>query len=112
MTVTDYYKALLTAEAWDELRLSTPANRAQLTSDSANKTFEKAFESGYFHFSHHGQANDTSPIQNVYAWAYWLRGTAIACHLNQELTDRMTPIYFSHLEVFLRKQFLPTSIRT
>jgi len=95
--VTDYYKTLLTGEAWEELRHSTPANRAQLSSASANKTFENAFEGGYFHFSHYGQANDTSPMQNTDAWAYWLRGTAIACQLNQELTDRMTPIHFPHL---------------
>ena len=97
VSVTDYYKALLTDEAWEELRHSTPANRAQLSSASANRTFEDAFRGGYFHFSHYGQANDTSPMQNTYAWAYWLRGTAIACQLNQELTDRMAPIYFPHL---------------
>jgi len=97
VTVTDYYKALLTDEAWEELRYSIPANRAQLSTASANKTFEDAFKGGYFHFSHYGQANDTSPMQNAYAWAYWLRGTAIACQLNQELTDRMTPVCFPHL---------------
>ena len=97
VTVTDYYKALLTEEAWEELRHFTPANHAQLTAASANKTFEDAFKGGYFHFSHYGQANDTSPMTNTYAWAYWLRGTAIACQLNQELTDRMTPIHFPHL---------------
>jgi hypothetical protein len=32
---------------------------------------------------------------DTYAWALWLRGTAVVCQLNQELTDRMTPIYFS-----------------
>jgi hypothetical protein len=37
VTITDYYKALLTDEAWEELRHSTPANRAQLGSDSAKK---------------------------------------------------------------------------
>ena len=36
-------------------------------------------------------------MQNTDAWAYWLRGTAIACRLNQELTDRMIPIHFPHL---------------
>jgi len=94
VTVTDYYKALLTDEAWEELRQSIPANRTQLSDASANTTFEDAFKGGYFHFSHYGQANDISPMQNSHAWAYWLRGTAIACQLNQELTDRMTPIYF------------------
>jgi len=97
VTVTDYYRALLTDEAWEELRHSTPANRAHLSSASANKTFEDAFKGGYFHFSHYGQANDASPMQNTDAWAYWLRGTAIACRLNQELTDRMIPIHFPHL---------------
>ena len=58
VTVTDYYKALLTDEAWEELRHSTPANGAQLSSASANKTFADVFKSGYFHFSHYGQAND------------------------------------------------------
>jgi len=33
-------------------------------------------------------------MQSSHAWAYWLRGTAIACQLNQELTDRVSPIYF------------------
>ena len=95
--VTDYYKALLTDNAWEELRQSIPANRAWLSDASANRTFEDTFKDGYFHFSHYGQANDTSPMQNTYAWAYWLRGTAVACQLNQELTDRMTPVYFPHL---------------
>jgi hypothetical protein len=30
-----------------------------------------------------------------FAWATWLQGTAIVCQPNQELTDRMVPIYFS-----------------
>lgn len=94
VTVTDYYKALLTKDAWEELRHTLPANYVQLDTAVAEITFEKAFEKGYFHFSHYGQANDISPLQSQYAWAYWLRGTAIACQLNQELTDRMTPIYF------------------
>ncbi len=87
MTVTDYCKALLTDEAWEELRHSTPANHVQLSSAPANKTFEDTFKSGYFHSSHYGQANDISP----------LHGTVIACQLNQELTDRMAPIHFPHL---------------
>jgi len=95
VTVADYYKALLTSDAWDILRLSTPANRARLSGDSATRTFESAFEGAYFHFSHYGKANDSSPMCDTYAWALWLRGTAVACQLNQELTDRMAPIYFS-----------------
>jgi hypothetical protein len=92
--VADYYKALLTNEAWELLRHSTPANRARLNADSAKKTFEDAFKDAYFHFSHYGRANDSSPMRDTYAWAIWLRGTGIVCQLNQELTDRMTPIYF------------------
>lgn len=92
--VTDYYKALLTDEAWDVLRQSVPANGARLDGNSATKTFEDAFQDAYFHFSHYAKANDTSPMEDRYAWALWLRGTAV-CQLNQELADRMTPIYFS-----------------
>ena len=44
--------------------------------------------------SHCGQAKDISPMQSSHTWAYWLRGTAIACQLNQELRDRMTLIHF------------------
>lgn len=94
IAVTDYYKALLTDDAWEQLRQSIPANRASLSAMSAGKTFEDAFENAYFHFSHYGQANDASPIRDTCAWAYWLRGTAIVCQLNQELTDRMIPMYF------------------
>lgn len=94
IAVTDYYKALLTDEAWEQLRRSIPANRANLSAMSAGKTFEDAFKDAYFHFSHYGQANDASPIRDTCAWAYWLRGTAIVCQLNQELTDRMIPMYF------------------
>ena len=92
--VTDYYKALLTEDAWDILRQSVPANRARLSDDSATRTFEDAFKNAYFHFSHYGKANDSSPMCDMYAWALWLRGTAVAC---QELGDRMAPIYFSKL---------------
>ena len=97
VTVADYYKALLTNDAWETLRQSTPANRARLSNDSATKSFEDAFKDAYFHFSHYGKANDPSPICDTYAWGLWLRGTAVACQLNQELTDRMAPIYFSSL---------------
>jgi hypothetical protein len=96
--VSAYYRALLTDEAWDELRKSVPANRAQLCKDSGNKTFESAFANAYLHFSHYGKANDNTPIQDRYAWALWLRGTAILCQLNQELTDRALPIFFSEQE--------------
>jgi hypothetical protein len=97
VTVADYYKALLTKDAWETLRRSIPANRARLSVDSATTTFEDAFKDAYFHFSHYGKANDSSPMCDTYAWALWLRGTAVACQLNQELTDRMAPIYFSGL---------------
>jgi hypothetical protein len=95
VTVADYYKALLTDEAWQTLSQSTPANCARLSGDSATKTFEEAFVNAYFHFSHFGMANDAAPMRDDYAWAIWLRGTAIVCQLNQELSDRMAPIYFS-----------------
>jgi hypothetical protein len=95
--VTAYYKALLTDEAWDTLRQSTPANRAQLSEDSATRTFEHAFSDAYFHFSHYARANDSSPMCDKYAWANWLRGSAVICQLSQELSDRMTPIYFPSL---------------
>ena len=96
VTVADYYKALLTDESWEALRKSTPANRAQLTKISAMTTFEDAFKNAYFHFSHYAKANDSSPMCETYAWANWLRGTAVVCQLNQELSDRMMPIYFSN----------------
>lgn len=95
--VTDYYKALLTDTAWNTLCKSKPANRSELSHNSGNKTFEQAFQNAYFHFSHYGKANDSSPMQDIYAWALWLRGTAITCQLNQKLTDRMYPIYFPEL---------------
>ena len=93
--VADYYKALLTDGSWQALSKSTPANRAKLTETSAKTAFEDAFKDAYFHFSHYGKANDSSPMCDTYAWANWLRGTAVVCQLNQELTDRMMPIYFS-----------------
>jgi len=55
---------------------------------------KKLLKNAYFHFSHYGKANDTSPIQYLAAWAYWLRGKAILCQLNQDLTDRVIPIHF------------------
>ena len=96
MTVSDYYKALL-MPAWEALHHSVPANRARLDWYSAAKTFEDAFWGTYFHFSHYGKANDCFPMCDTYSWANWLCGTAIVCHLNQELTDHMAPIYFSTL---------------
>ena len=92
--VADYYKALLTSEAWENLRQSVPANWAQLSEDSGKKTFEVAFQNAYLHFSHFIKANDASPMCDTLAWAIWLRGAAVVCQLNEELTDRMTPIYF------------------
>ena len=92
--VEDYYKALLTDEAWEELRLSTPANRAQLSEGSAKMTFQVAFQNAYLHFSHFIKVNDSSSMCDTLAWAIWLRGAAVVCQLNQELTDRMIPIYF------------------
>jgi hypothetical protein len=94
VTVAAYYKALLTDEAWEHLRRSTPSNCAQLSNASASKTFESAFADAYVHFSHYGKANDTTPMNNHYAWALWLRGTAV---LRQELTNRAIPIFFSKL---------------
>ncbi|KAF8512928.1 hypothetical protein BU17DRAFT_95797 [Hysterangium stoloniferum] len=93
--VADYYKALLTDDAWKDLRQSIPANRTRLSLTSASKTFEDAFEDAYFHFSHYAKANDSTPMRDKYAWAIWLRGTAVVCQLNQDLTDRMAPVYFS-----------------
>ena len=97
VTVADYYKALLTNDAWETLSQSIPANHARLSEGPATRTFEDAFKDAYFHFSHYGKANDSSPMGDRYAWALWLRGTAVACHLNQDVTDRMAPIYFSKL---------------
>lgn len=97
VTVAAYYKALLTDAAWETLHRSTPANRTQLSSVSATKTFEDAFADAYLHFSHYAKANDANPMQDRFAWALWLRGTAILCQLNQELSDRATPIFFSKL---------------
>jgi hypothetical protein len=97
VTVAAYYRALLTDEAWETLRKSTPANSTQLSAKSAKRTFENAFADAYFHFSHYGKANDATPMYDSYAWAIWLRGTAIFFQPNQELSDRATPIYFSRL---------------
>jgi hypothetical protein len=97
VTVAEYYKALLTDEAWETLRQSTPVNLAQLSTGSATTTFEDAFKDAYFHFSHYGMANDCSPMRDKISWAIWLRGLAILCPFNQEVTDRMFPIYFSTL---------------
>ena len=97
VTVADYYKALLTNDAWETLRQSIPVNGAQLSNGSATRNFEDAFEDAYFHFSHYGKANDSSPMRDTYAWGLWLRRTAVACQSNQELTNRMAPIYFSKL---------------
>jgi len=93
--VVDYYKALLTDEAWEVVRVSQPANRSNLTLETKSKTFEEAFADAYFHFSHYGKASDDIAIQDCYGWAAWLRGTAILCQLNQMRTDRALPIAFS-----------------
>jgi hypothetical protein len=61
VTVADYYKALLTNEAWEILRQSTPHNRSRLSKVSAMKTFEDAFKDAYFHFSHYGKAKRLLP---------------------------------------------------
>ena len=45
-------------------------------------------------------ANDCSPKGDTVSWAYWLRGSAILCPFNQEITDRMFSIYFSTLGNF------------
>ena len=97
VTVAEYYKVLLTDKAWETLRQFTPAYSGRLSAESATKTFEDAFQDAYFHFSHYGMANDSSPMRDTVSWAYWLRGSAILCPFNQEITDRMFPIYFSTL---------------
>lgn len=97
VTVAEYYKALLTDEAWECLRLSVPANGRQLKESDAQKTFEDAFQQAYIHFSHYAKANDDTPMKDQYSWALWLRGTAILCQLNQDLTDRAIPIHFSRV---------------
>ena len=68
--VADYYKALLTSEAWENLCQSVPANRAQLSKDSGKKTFEVAFQNAYLHFSHFIKANDASPMCDTLAWQF------------------------------------------
>ena len=95
VTVVAYYKAFLTDEAWETLCRSTPANGAQLSKNSAAKTFEDAFADAYLHFSHYGKANDASPMHDTCAWAHWLRGTAVVCLSDEETSDRIAPIYFS-----------------
>jgi hypothetical protein len=95
VTVLEYYKALLTGEAWEKLRNSTPANYLELSKKSATTCFEDAFKHAYFHFSHYAKAGDDTPMQDQFAWALWLRGTAVLCQLNQRLTDRALPIFFS-----------------
>ena len=98
ITVPSYYRAFLTDEAWETLRLSTPSNCAQLNKNSATTTFEDAFADAYFHFSHFAKANDSSPMRDTCSWANWLRGTAILNPFDeQELGDRVAPIYFSSL---------------
>jgi len=97
MTVKDYYKVFLMDKAWEALSQSVPANCAWLSDNPAMKTFEHTFQDAYFHFSHYSKANDSSLMHNTCAWANWLHGTAVICQLNQELTNRMTPIYFSSL---------------
>jgi hypothetical protein len=95
VTVAEYYKALLTDEAWKVLKDSLPINRSDLSKESAERTFEAAFADAYFHFSHYGKANDETPLQDTYSWALWLRGSAIVCQLNQMRSDRAYPIFFS-----------------
>jgi hypothetical protein len=95
VTVANYYKAFLTGKTWEALRQFIPANHARLSDNSTKETFEDAFQDAHFHFSHYGKVNDSSPMHDTCAWAYWLCGTAVVCQLNQELSDRMTPIYFS-----------------
>jgi hypothetical protein len=95
VSVAAYYRALLTDEAWETLRVSVPTNCTALSKTAAKTTFEDAFVSAYFHFSHYAKANDAGPIQDGYAWTGWLRGTAVLCQLNQQLTDCVHYIYFS-----------------
>jgi len=65
ITVPSYYKALLTDEAWEILRLSTPLNYAWLSKNSATTTFEDAFADAYFHFSHYGKAINSTPMHDT-----------------------------------------------
>jgi hypothetical protein len=92
--VNDYYKALLTTEAWKILQDSSPPNARKLAKKDAKKSFKQAFENAYFHFSHYARANDETPLNTNYGWALWLRGTAVLCQLNQERVDRVIPIFF------------------
>jgi len=77
VSVAAYYRALLTEEAWETLRLSVPANGAALSPKARSLTFEEAFEKAYFRFSHYSKAGDAAPMKDGYAWANWLRGTAV-----------------------------------
>lgn len=95
VTVAEYYKALLNDTDWNILRKSVPANVRKLTKKDSDKTFEEAFAGAYVHFSHYAKANDDTPLKDEYSWALWLRGTAILCQLNQNLTDRAIPIFFA-----------------
>ena len=97
VSVVAYYKALLTDDAWNILQNSVPKNASKLTAIDSEKTFANAFQDAYFHFSHYAKANDDTPLRDQYLWSLWLRGTAILCQLNQPLTDRALPIYFSKL---------------
>jgi hypothetical protein len=99
VTVAEYYRALLNDTDWDILRQSVPENARDLTEIDSNITFEEAFADAYVHFSHYAKANDDTPLRDGYSWALWLRGTAILCQLNQTLTDRAIPIFFSRLHV-------------
>jgi hypothetical protein len=97
VTVAAYYKAPLTDVAWESLRQSIPVNGARLSEASVAITFKVAFTNAYFHFLHYGKANNVTLMQDLFAWALWLRGIAILCQLNQELTNHTIPIFFSSL---------------
>jgi len=94
VTVTDYYRALLTDEAWEKLCRSIPINFRELSEESATLTFEDAFGKAYFHFSHYSKASDDTPFKDKYAWALWPRGTGVVGQLNQYLSDIGNPMYF------------------
>jgi hypothetical protein len=66
--------------------------------ECGTKSFETAFKDAYLHFSHYGKANDQSPFRQDYAWALWLRGTAVTGQPRQKLVDRASPIFFKSYE--------------
>jgi hypothetical protein len=110
VSVVDYYKALLTVNAWDVLKNSKPANYKDLCKESADKRFEDCFANAYFHFSHYAKAGDVAPLRDKTTWALWLRGTAIHCQHQQLLTDRAEPIFFHEPGRFVAKDHMSIAL--